>query len=260
MNMTPNSVDAILFFILFIFAILAFLKGFIRDFFSTLNLIISIAFSYIASPYISQFIKISAPQILIDLVIQFVVFIVVLIICSILSSKISHPLSEKVPSALNQSLGFGFGFAKGYLIMSFVFAILLFFYSDTSSKNSKLKITNSKFKEKFGPEWFKDSKSYDILEYGALLLKPFVGDAFSKMTSGKKIKDTGVDSLDTINKIMESKKLYDDVLKDDKDSNLIDDQKSENKEEKPVSDTEDKAGYTEQEVKKMKRLIEIMSN
>ncbi len=263
MNMTPNSVDAILFSILFIFAILAFLKGFIRDFFSTLNLIIAIVLSYAASPYISQFIKISAPQILIDLAVQFLVFIVVLIICSILSSKISHPLSDKVPSALNQSLGFGFGFAKGYLILSFVFAILLFFYSDSSSKNSEVKIVNSKFKEKFGPEWFRGSKSYDILEYGALFLKPFVGNAFSKITSGggsnDEIKDSGFGGLDTINKIMESQKLYDKILKDDNNPNLNEDLTPQ-EEEKPVSDTEDKSGYTDQEVKKMKRLIEIMSN
>jgi membrane protein required for colicin V production len=261
--MTPNSVDGILFFILFAFAFLAFLKGFVRDFFSTLNLIVAITISYTASPYISQLIKISAPQILMDLVIQFVVFITVLIICSIINSKISHPLSEKIPDALNQSLGFGFGFAKGYLILSFIFAILLFFYSDHPSKESELKIENSKYKEKFGPEWFRDSKSYNILEYGASFLKPLVNNAFSHITNGGgnvEETDGGAIGLETVDKIIKSQKLYDKMLKEDNNPATTDVIEPKQEEVKPESSEEDKSGYTDQEIKKMKRLIEIMSN
>lgn len=266
--MTPNSVDGILFFILFVFAFLAFLKGFVKEFFSTLNLIIATVLSYVASPYVAKlFVNVSAPQMLIDLGTQFIVFVVVLIICSILSAKISHPLSDKMPDFLNQSLGFGLGFTKGYLIMSFGFAVLLFFYSGQPSKDSESKIKNSKHIEKFGPEWFRNSKSYDILDYGATLLKPLVDGAFYQIKNGgnndnapKTDTDLGK-MLDTVKTITETQKVYEELLKEDNNPAPATAPKAAEPEEKEAEPAKkDDSGYTDQEVKKMKRLIEIMSN
>jgi membrane protein required for colicin V production len=261
MNMTPNYTDGIIFLILFIFAFLAFLKGFVKEFFSTINLIIAITLSYIVSPYVSKFINISAPQILIDLSTQFIVFILTLIACSILSSKISNPLSDKIPDALNQTLGFGFGFTKGYFILSFVFAIALFFYSDQPSDQSKVKIENSKRKEKFGPHWLTESKSYGILEYGANFLQPLVSSTFSQIqgdATSKKNSDN--DELDTVKEVIKSKKIYDKMIKEDNNSGETNEKDATTPKSEPESKEEDNSGYTDQEIKKMKRLIEIMSN
>ncbi len=266
--MTPNSVDGILFFILFVFAFLAFLKGFVREFFSTLNLIIALIISYVASPFITKlFVNVSAPQMLIDLGTQFVVFVAVLIICSILSAKVSHPLSEKMPDFLNQSLGFGFGFVKGYLIISFAFAVLLFFYSGITSDDAEVKIKDSKKVEKFGPEWFKNSRSYDILDFGATLLQPMVKDMLSGINGNndnqKKSSDGFDNQLDAVKKIIKTQKVYDKLLQEENNPSTPDDQDVpvyDPKEKDDNTTKKDESGYTDQEVKKMKRLIEIMSN
>jgi membrane protein required for colicin V production len=265
MNLTPNSVDGILFFVLFVFAFLAFLKGFVKEFFSTLNLIIAIITSYIASPFISKlFVNVEAPQILVDLGVQFIVFVVILIVCSIISSKISNPLSEKIPHFLNQSLGFGFGFLKGYLIISFIFAILLFFYSSNPlSKEPETKIVDSKKQEKFGPAWFQDSKSYDVLYYGADVIKPLVDGILSQIKNSGNDDKAGpedADSLDTVNKIIKTQKLYDQMLKDENNPIPPETTEPQSQEADPASQQKNETGYTDQEIKKMKRLIEIMSN
>ncbi len=264
MNLTPNSVDAILFFILFVFAFLAFLKGFVKEFFTTLNLIIAITASYILSPFIAKlFVDSQTPGILVDLGTQFMVFVSVLIICSIFSSKIYVPLSEKIPEFLNQSLGFGFGFLKGYLIISFIFSILLFFYSNNPLfKDDAAKIADSKKQEKFGPEWFQDSKSYDILHYGADFLKPFV-DSVLKTTDKnieKKIPEDIGGGINAINKVIKTQRFYEQILEDENRPNKQSANEPENKEAGPESEQKNENGYTDQEIKKMKRLIEIMSN
>ncbi len=252
--MTPNSTDIIVFCIIFIFAFLAFLKGFVKDFFSTLNLIIATIISYTLSPFISQFIKITAPRIIIDLTVQFAVFVLALIICSILSSRFFCPLSKKIPNSLNQSLGFGFGFLKGFLILSFSFAILMFFYPNQSSQDPELKIADSKKIEKFGPEWLKNSKSYNILEYGATLLDPLVNNILLQINDNADIGG----QLGT--KATKTKKVNDQLLKKDDNSTS---KNSEREVEPTIEDSnqeKDESGYTDQEIKKMDRLIEIMSD
>ena len=253
--MTPNYVDGALIFILLLFALLSFLKGFIKDFFSTLNLILAIVISYVASPVITRlFSKNETQQLIIELGTQFTIFIILLIIFSILTSKISTPLSERIPGSVNQSLGFGFGFLKGYVILSFVFAGLLYFYSYSSN-------TNPKIKQKIGPEWLEKSKSYNFLEYGANIAKPIIDNALTKARGDDYSGDARQDHIDNI---MRTKKLYDEIDKmnnpDSPTSNI--EQKKEQPLDKDIkSDNKDgESGYTKQELEKMKRLIEIMSN
>ncbi|MFT6220063.1 MAG: membrane protein required for colicin V production, partial [Rickettsiales bacterium] len=161
--------DGVIFFIVFIFAFLAFLKGLVKDLFSTLNLIFATISSYAISPMVTDLIANGKyPQMLVDMGVRFVIFVVILILASIITSKISKPLNERIPSAINQSLGFGFGFAKGYFILAFIFSAFLSLYA----KNSY---------EKIGPTWFQDSKSYDLLLVGSETLRPFTDDFINQI-------------------------------------------------------------------------------
>ncbi|MES2676980.1 MAG: CvpA family protein [Pseudomonadota bacterium] len=255
MALTPNSVDSAIILILFVFAILAFLKGFIKDFFSTVNLILATIASYFIAPMISKFfIHSDSPQMVLDLGIRFAVFVAVLIICSIISSKISTPLSEKIPGAINQSLGFGFGFAKGYFILAFIFAVVLSMYSGSAIKKEK------KVAEKFGPSWFKESKSYGALAVGANWVKPFIDNMMQQVRNGSANKD-GDEEMESLDKIIETKKIYDQLL-EDQDKKVSPAIKVEKNKDNTEIKTEPKeeSGYTKQELEKMKRLIEIMSN
>ena len=283
MTLTPNSVDGAIFFILFVFAILAFLKGFIKDFFSTINLLLAMIASDVIGSMISKMIvKGGSSQMLVDLGVRFGVFVVILIICSMVSSKISAPLSKKIPNAVNQSLGFGFGFTKGYFILAFSFAIILSLYSNSSDdlpkddKSKKEKLTS----ERIGPAWFKESKSYGILAVGANAIRPFIDHMMDQVRSNaaKGVhNDSGstLDGLESIDNIIKTKKMYDQLL-DSQDNKVVPpterDKSGYTKVEKPktASDTKtaadtktdpkEESGQTKQELEKMKRLIEIMSN
>ena len=242
MNLTPNNLDGILLIILFIFAFLAFLKGFIKEFFSTLNLVISIVVSYFIAPIISQLISIGGvPNVIVQIAVRFIVFVTILIVCSIFSSRISAPLSEKIPSSINQSLGFGFGFIKGYLILSFCFAILAFFYSNPFSKILASNQHNAAQNQKFGPKWFQDSKSYDFLKYGADLLSPVIDNMVSRIEDNITTSNPSLDKIDILDEV--SGKL-----------------KTNNQESKSTIDKSEESGYNKQDLKKMQRLIEIMNN
>ena len=233
MTLTPNTIDGILFLILFIFAFLAFLKGFVKEFFSTLNLIISTVSSYIISPSLSKLFFIdNIPQILVDLIARFIIFVSVIIILSIIFSKISAPLNKKIPPTINQSLGFGFGFFKGYVVISFCFAMMIAFYSYQQSIYSGLEDSSSEQSEKEapGPQWLKNSKSYNILSYGADFLHPVIDGIFSQIT-GNTNNYMSKDQLGLEEKIIESQELYDDT-----------------------------SGYKKQDRKNMDRLIEIIDN
>jgi membrane protein required for colicin V production len=249
MILTSNNLDITLLVIIFIFAFLAFLKGFIKEFFSTLNLVVSIVASYLISPMISQLISIEGvPNIILQIVIRFIAFVTILIFCSIIAARVSNPLSSKIPSAINQSLGFGFGFCKGYLILSFCFAILVFFYSNpfaqiatNNQQNLDDLVMSLTQDQKFGPKWLQDSKSYNILQFGADFLSPAVKNMFTKIEYKDSINNSLLDNPDLVKK--PNKELKKDI-----------DQLKMNE-----SKQTDDYGYNKQDIKKMQRLIEIIS-
>jgi membrane protein required for colicin V production len=260
--MASFYVDIALLAMLSIFALLAFLKGFIRDFFSTINLVLAAIISYFLAPVITQlFNKSGNPHIIIDLGIRFVVFIIILIIFSIISSKIAKSLSQKVPDSVDQSMGFAFGFAKGYFIISFIFAVVIYFYSySTDAKKRSMSRTQIVKQEESGPSWLRNSKSYDILSFGADLIQPFI-DNIANQTQNKlvkgveeKPKDDKESGFDVDKKLQKIKGLYKKAMPDDIEEDEI------KKDSKDNSFVDEDSGYTEQEIKKMKRLIEIMSN
>ena len=115
------------------------------------------------------------------------------------------------------------------------------------------------------------------------MLKPLVGNVFSQIkgndignsdgdsdkngdndTNKKSMKGLG-GQLDTINQLIKTQKLYEEMLNEDNKKAPpapADNTKLKSKPDAPTNTDQQKddSGYTDQEVKKMKRLIEIMSN
>jgi membrane protein required for colicin V production len=238
--MELSIADGVIFFIIFAFAFLAFLKGFIKDLFSTFNLILATVASYALSPMLCDLLPDTKyPQMLVDLGVRVAVFVSILILSSVITSKISKPLNEGISTPINQSLGFGFGFAKGYFILAFVFSAFLSIYAKGSY-------------QKIGPEWFQTSKSYDLLLVGADLLQPFTND-FVAQIKGDTIGQIGEkgellkSAPGAIGTIMKNKELYEHV---EKYGEIPDEDKNE--------EVDENSGYTDNEMDKLKRLIEIV--
>jgi uncharacterized membrane protein required for colicin V production len=260
--MASFYIDIALLAMLSIFALLAFLKGFVRDFFSTINLLLAAVISYFLTPVITQFFnKSGTSHIIIDLGIRFAIFIVILIVCSMISSRIAKSLSGKIPDSVDQSLGFAFGFAKGYFIISFIFAIVIYFYSySTNAKKRDMPRTQIVKQEGNGPSWLRNSKSYDILSFGADLIQPFI-DNIANQTQNKLVKGVGKkpkkddeSSFNVDKKLKKIKGLYEKVVPNKDREDEIEEDYEDN------SQIDEESGYSKQEIKKMKRLIEIMSN
>ena len=201
MTLNASTVDIAILSILGILALLGFLKGLVKDFFGTVNIILAIFIAFIVSPFVVEIAAdhFSYPTIFVAVITKFVVFVSLLIILSIFSSRFSKPLSERIPAPINQSLGFGFGFVKGYLVFAFILAILLSFYAPKNSKS---------FKGKLGPDWLNQAQSYDLMLFGANIFKPFIddhmdyiqkvnfaGDDKKNEKSNKKSKDQDVEDL-----------------------------------------------------------------
>ncbi len=248
MSSTYNWFDIVVIVVILLSAILAFLRGFIRDLTGLLNWVLAILLTYFLSPFVVKlFEKSKYSDIVINSAVHSIMFVVLLIIISIITSRISTPLSEKLPKSVDQSLGFAFGFAKGYLIICLVFSIIIAIYASgiVYIEDS----VKAKAGKKVGPSWLTKSKSYAIFEVGSEFLKPitnFVMDSVEKagLKESKSRKDKILDKLDEVE--------ISDKLKDLKKHMENEDLSDEN--------ITDGKGYDLKEIRKMNHLIEVIDN
>lgn len=262
---SANYLDIALIVILALFALLSFLRGFIKDFFSTLNLILASIISYFLNPIIVKFIvkNSTISPIIIDVASGFIIFIALITILSIITSRVSKPLSEVVPGAIDQSLGFAFGLSKGYFLVAFTVAVVISFYDLSPNKDADKNLSKMSLikKEKLGPNWLRQAKSYDILSFGVNLIEPFIDNIILQTKdniAGQPKDDDGVINQDakSIGDIIKAKKLYDNAASPDDNSSSDNPASSSDN----AADNTDSGGYTKQEVDKMKRLMDIMAN
>ena len=247
-NFIGNWFDIAFICIILTLAILAFLRGFIRDFASLLNWLISIGLTYFLSPYIIKlFDKTKYSDIVINSAVSSIMFVIILIVTSMITSKFVRILAEKLPKSVDQSLGFAFGLTKAYFIISLIFTVIIAFYaSGIVYADDPIKFKAGK---KVGPDWLTESKSYEILEIGGNILKPVTNLIMDsvKEYDHKKIKDSKDQILKKLDQIEENEKIKD-LKKHMENEDLSDENITEGK------------GYDFKEIKKMNRLIEIIDN
>lgn len=177
-------VDILVLIVIALSALIAFLRGFIREVFTIINVIGALAAAYYCGgmllPYMQGWLGVDPEaeeqQRLFDLIPYTIiaqalsygaVFIVVIIILSI----ISHFLAETVKSiglgAIDRTLGVIFGIVRGVLLIGLLYLPVHLAYSGTEE-------------EKEVKEWFDGSKSYIYIKSTSNLIADFVPEDAKK--------------------------------------------------------------------------------
>ncbi|MDA7705102.1 CvpA family protein [Rickettsiales bacterium] len=247
--MGNNQFDLAIIVIFLMVGLFSFLKGFAKDFCSTICWLCAIILSQLMGAEFAILLKPYIPNIYLAKVISHsILFIVILTISYLFIAKSLRPILQSVPDPINQSLGFGFGVIKAYAILSFLFAMSASIYN--------LNIFNNKSSEgRFGPSWLQESKSYAILEFGASKLD-FVTNIMPETmnSNGKGVLSFYMDGdtsfYENQVKNMIEKKMDDQIAKDPN-KEII--------EPSNDSNSDEIGGYEKQERKKMDRLIQVVS-
>jgi membrane protein required for colicin V production len=234
MNFIGNWFDIVFIAIILIMAILAFLRGFIRDFASFLNWVIAISITYLLTPFIvGLFAKSSYADVINKLSVGCVLFVILLILTSLTTSRIARDLSQRLPSSVDQSLGFAFGFAKAYLICALIFEVIISWHKLVDSKKTNNLV---------GPEWLTKAQSYKILELGGDALKP-AAKAILKTFNGSQLEEKVKEKVKDQVKEQVKKKVKEQIKAQAKSQDDEDD---------------DGKGYDAKERQKMNHLIDII--
>jgi membrane protein required for colicin V production len=250
MSFIGNWFDIAFISIIAISAILAFLRGFIRDFAAFMNWVISTFLTYLLTPFIvGLFAKSDYAEVVNKLTVSCILFIILLIVTSLVTSRIATNLSDKIPSSVNQSLGFAFGFAKAYIVCALIFSIIIIAYHIKPKSNGKI-----------GPEWLTASKSYKILEVGADGLKPVAKGILKTFNGNKLIEEERVrekiqKKIDNYEKSKAVKKAIKETSKESVKETIKETAKQKVKDTTKASEGK---GYDSKESQKMNHLIDVI--
>lgn len=233
--MTGNIFDIIVVIFLILMAVLSLLKGFGKDLISTTSLIAAIVTSHIFGSQIGNFLKLHIHSTYLSYVISgSVIFIATLIASNLILKKLFGPLFKKIPALVDNSFGFLFGFVKGYVILSFMFGIIISISS--SDLFYFMKGKNSEQSGRYGPNWLQNSESYEILDIGA-----------------KQIEFITKDILSNIVNLQEDREITPEKY-------LEKSQEKPNKKPSANIDADESGGYDVNELRKMERIINIISD
>ena len=117
-NLPLNLFDICVIVIVFISAVLAYLRGFVQEIFSIVGWLTAIAvtiygFAYIQAP-MRQMISI---EILADLASGLLLFLASLVTISLLTRSVSNRVKDSLLNSLDRALGFLFGLIRGALVI-----------------------------------------------------------------------------------------------------------------------------------------------
>jgi len=229
--------DLIFVLILSITSLLAFIKGFLKSFFSLLNWILASVISYFLTPIVATMFSEGYSYLALHSVVSVILFVIALVALSIFTSSITKTFLSVIPESVDKSLGFAFGFAKGYFIVALVFVVITTIYA------ANLPIFASRVQAqdgRYGPKWLIESKSYKIITIGADIWQPLI-DKVSDMLTNSSINDKKDDLDEKINEIQ------DDLDNVEKAKEIYD----------TINDLSNQ-GYHKDEIEKMDRLIETI--
>lgn len=239
--MTFTVFDFLVFAIMGFFGFLGLFKGFIKELFSIISWVVAALLTIIIRPVIASLIakKINAPFVA-DLISNSFLFAFSLIVVSIITSRVADSLGKTVPTSVNAPLGLAIGSIKGYLLASLVFAGLFAIFSDGGD-----------MRERTGPNWFGQSQTYIPLSFGGEALKPLADAFFGNFSSEEVIQyqEEEGDEESPKNKI------------NDMIDKKIDETLERKKEEmKDKLKTNEAASYSEEQMRRMDRLIDSYVN
>lgn len=226
--MALTGFDYLILLIMAFFTLLGLIRGFIGELSSLINWIGSSIITIFLQPSLNSIIyeKVHNST-LSNFLSGSIIFTISIIMLSIITTKLDNKINTKFPYSVNITLGTFFGFIKGFLISSMIFLIILKLFGDTPDINKKT-----------GPEWIKNSKTYNILTFGLYIISPFTDSFFDKMKQEYIIPEKNKDN----NK-----------MKIEEKTNDVNDLKK----IRNIKDI-DKEGYKKEQIKRLSRLIEIL--
>lgn len=233
----------------FIFILVAFFRGFVKELFALLNWIITLSLSYLLSPYAAKFVGYySHNKLVINVASGSIVFVIIFIGVFFATRGLARDWKEKMPENADRILGIIYGFFKALLIFGLFYAITINFYAsllgdiDKPSKNSKVDA-----REKNLPDWLTQSKSFPIIRFSGKIVDPLVRSGINGATD-KLLEDVKPKRLDLDDKI--------DSIIDDEENGLGDEVGGS---AGALLDKKSGKGYSKKEIEKMNRLIEIVN-
>lgn len=120
--MTP--IDICFSLLIFVFAVIALAKGFVKELFGKISVILglasSIAFSPLLTPYVENAVKNKIAAVVISFLL---VFIVTFLVISIIQKIVEKIFSGEIMKGLDRILGFALGAVEGFVIVLFVMVV-----------------------------------------------------------------------------------------------------------------------------------------
>ncbi len=260
MDTTFGLFDLAFIFGLVIFIALAFFRGFVREFFSLINWIVSIFATIFLSDYVAMGLKtFISSHFVVNLSSFVLAFLVAFIISTIVTRKFGTVIREKVPFTTDQVLGVAYGFLKTFLVFGLIFSFAVNGHGVIFNKSGK------KYKDSM-PSWLYTSKFRSVISPFGNALDPVVKMILKKISPKFKVKDKKQEEK-------ESSGFFDFFKsKPDEKGDEKDDEKSVKKKVKKLepytafgknlqkdSEKIENRGYNKKQIEKMDRLIEIVN-
>ncbi|MSP33348.1 MAG: CvpA family protein [Rickettsiales bacterium] len=290
MSTTFNMFDLIFVAASFIFILVAFFRGFVKELFALFNWIVTISLSYLLVSYVEKFVETySHNKLIVHVASGSMVFVVIFIIMAFATRGLAHDWKDKMPENLDRILGVFYGAFKSLLIFGLFYAVVINFYSillgnaqraeDAKPKKHHELSKNKKHKESEEnldqdlPEWLNQAKCFSIIKFAGDIVNPLVSKAIDNMETNllDEIKPIKINSDDAVEDVIDGENGVGDdpggnagALSDNvKTSTNALSKKSENSVKtlfkKKPSEKYDDTGYSKKEIEKMNRLIEIVN-
>lgn len=192
-----NIFDYIIFSIIALSSLFAFLKGFVRTFLSFIGWIFTSIAAYFLFPYLkpplTQYIK---TPLFIDLAAGIISYILSLIVVSLINYQLNKLTKNLQGGLLDRSMGFTFGIIRGCLIACIIF------WSISISSIMFLDKDNREDHKKF-PSWVVNSKSYNVAKLSTKIVDNLLPENLYyglSVANFKRLDENNLSNLDAIDK------------------------------------------------------------
>ena len=248
MSATFNTFDLIFFACSFIFIVVAFFRGFVKEIFSLFIWIIALAISYFGAPLLAKLLtSYSGSKMVLDVVSRTMLFIVSFFILLLSTSGLINDIKEKMPPILDRSLGVLYGVVKTLLIFGVFYAVIANLYGFLLGKKQDPD-------SKKVPDWLTDARCGNILRMTGETIDPaveaFIGAIIKNFEKPGMLPKTLDDKIDeTIDNTVKNHEL---------DLQARPDETSESAEPAAVKKIEKETGYDKKNIDKLGRLIDVI--
>jgi len=181
-----NWFDIVVISIVAVSSLLAFFRGFLKALISLITWLGAAATAYYLGPYLKDYLLnyfSESNDFVLNVISRALVFIFFFAIIAIINSKILYWIRHYRKGFVDKTLGFAFGFARGLAIVC-----IFFFCIDTISQM----ISGGEEKERYGPPFFTEAKTYNLLDISTQLIISSLPDEFEELSIDalSQLKDT----------------------------------------------------------------------